>query len=154
MVNKHSAYQFIYSASSDLENSVVKGAAIYGLHLAALTGRFPPCWLPQLGQRESVAAVMRPVGRIWNICSITLKPLIEGKPGPIKNVYPHTPCAQWSKSPELIQSVELIQLFLDPFLKNFELINSSIISVRDRWILFSVLTCHCCLWSTWNQHWN
>ncbi len=63
-VNKHPAYQFTYSASSDLENSVVKGAAIYGLHLAALTGRFPPCWLPQLGQRESVAAVMRPAGRI------------------------------------------------------------------------------------------
>lgn len=63
-VNKHPAYQFTYSASSDLENSVVKVAAIYGLHLAALTGRFPPCWLPQLGQRESVAAVMRPVGRI------------------------------------------------------------------------------------------
>lgn len=63
-------------------------------------------------------------------------------------------CAQWSKSPELIQSVELIQLFLDPFLKNFVLIKSSIISMRDRWILFSVLTCHWCLWSTWNQHWN
>lgn len=128
--------------TSDL---VVKVAKMYGLNLAALTGRFPPCSLPQLGQRERFAPLMRPVGRIWNICSMILKPLIEGKPGPKKNIYPHT---QWSKSPALIQSVELIKLFLDPFLQNFELIKSSIISVRDRWILFSVLTCHCCLWST------
>lgn len=90
-VNKHPAYQFTYSVSSDLENTVVKVAEIYSLNLAALNGRFPSCWLPQLGQRESFVSLTGPVGRIWKICSMILKPLIGGMPGPKNNSFTSVP---------------------------------------------------------------